>query len=53
MGGMTDGQFKAYLRDQKALQEDILEKLKENKIEEAERMLERLINRIQENINDI
>lgn len=51
--GMTDGQFKAYLRDQKAFQEDILEKLKENKIDEAEKMLERLINRIQENINDI
>ena len=51
--GMTDGQFKAYLREQKAIQEDVLEKLDNNDIEEAKKMIQRIIERMQENIEDI
>lgn len=51
--GMTDGQFKAYLRDQKAMQEDVLEKLDNDDVEEAKKMVQRIIERLQENIEDI
>ena len=53
MDGMTDFQFKAFLRGRLGLEESVMEKLKEGKTEDAIKMLERIIQTTKDSIADL
>ena len=51
--GMSDAQFKAFLREQQSTHKRIKEELENNNYESAEELINALIERTQENIEDL
>ena len=51
--GMTDAQFKAFLREQLEKQKDIQKAAEDGDTEEVKVLIERMISRTQENIEDL